>query len=116
MKRASVAFLTAVLTGVLAKSLGEPGAANCASESPIVAEADGGFTEVQGTATTGDTLFGFVFLRSSHHGLPPTARDQQMEQDRAPALQSHLDELARTTTDQPPRACLTNSWGWCWDA
>ena len=34
MKRASVEFQTALLTMVLAESLGEPGAANCVPESP----------------------------------------------------------------------------------
>ena len=33
---------------------------------------------------------------------PPTARHQQMEQDRAPAVLPDHPELARTTTDQPP--------------
>jgi len=33
--------------------------------------------------------------------LPPATRDQQVEQDRAPAVQPHLDELARPPADQP---------------
>ena len=39
--------------------------------------------------------------RTHHHGLPPPARHQQMEQDRTPPVLPHLDELARATTDQP---------------
>ena len=39
--------------------------------------------------------------RADHHRVPPAARHQQMEQDRAPAVLPHLDELARTAPDQP---------------
>ena len=35
------------------------------------------------------------------HRLPPPARHLQVEQDRAPAVLPHLDELARPAPDQP---------------
>ena len=35
------------------------------------------------------------------HRLPPAARHQQVEQDRAPTVLPHLDELARQAPDQP---------------
>gem|GEM_PF-3268221 len=34
--------------------------------------------------------------------LPPPTGHEQVDQDRAPTLLSNHDELARTTTDQPP--------------
>ena len=39
--------------------------------------------------------------RAGDHGLPLPARHLQVEQDRAPAVLPHLDELARPTADQP---------------
>jgi len=41
--------------------------------------------------------------RPTDHRVPPTAGHVQVEQDRAPALLPHLDELARATPDQPRR-------------
>src|SRR3990172_2792551 len=38
-----------------------------------------------------------------HRGGPLPARDEQMEQDRAPPLQPHRDELAREAADEPGR-------------
>ena len=39
--------------------------------------------------------------RVAYHGLPPPPGHLEMEQDRAPAVLPHLDELARPTADQP---------------
>ena len=39
--------------------------------------------------------------RPDDHRLPPAARHHQVEQDRAPAVLPHLDELARQAADQP---------------
>jgi hypothetical protein len=39
--------------------------------------------------------------RPGDHGLPHAARHVQVEQDRAPAVQPHLDELGRAAADQP---------------
>ena len=39
--------------------------------------------------------------RAGHHRLPPAARNIQMEEDRAPAVLAHLDELARLATQEP---------------
>jgi hypothetical protein len=41
---------------------------------------------------------------ADHHPVPPAAGHQQVEQDRAPAVLPHFDELARKTPDQP-RSC-----------
>ena len=40
--------------------------------------------------------------RHSRHGLPSPARHEQMEQDRAPPVRVHHQELARQTTRQSP--------------
>ena len=39
--------------------------------------------------------------RAGHHGVPPPARDQQVEQDRASAVLLHHHELARPPAGQP---------------
>jgi len=63
--------------------------------------ADGGVQRLSGPGLEDRTRRAGNRNRPGYHRLPPAARDQQVEQDRAPTVQPHLHELARPPADQP---------------